>query len=138
MRMSLALSLSFTFNKGSASRGRERVTGLFVWKGTVAFPLPFLTFHLNSLTRRSSNPPPSTPPFPASAAFRAGATSGIDLLTNRGRIIRKNRARRPASHLRRNKFQRRNSETEEEGVICYRRKRVGKTAEKEGRGTGEA
>lgn len=126
MKMSLALPLSpLRLIKVSASRERERGLPIFflLEKETVALPLPFLTFHLNSLTRRSSNP--SLSPLPV--AFRAG---GIDLLTNRGRIIRKNRARRPASHLRRNKFQRRNSETEEEGVICYRRKR-GKKRERE-------
>ena len=58
---------------------------VFLFSETVAVPFPFLTFHLNSLTRRSS----IHPCYPATA-IRVEAAGGIDLLTNRGRIIRKN------------------------------------------------
>lgn len=97
---------------------------VFLFSETVALPLPFLTFHLNSLTRRSSNPP----------SLSDDRISGGSCGWNRSSYeSRQNNSqeppRRPASHLRQNKFQRRNSETpEEEGVICYRRKRLGRRA----------
>lgn len=124
-----ALSLSLTFNKGSSSRGWKEMP-VFLFSETVALPFLFLTFHLNSLTRRSSNPPP------LSDDRISGGSCGWNRSSYESRQNNSQEpSRRPASHLRRNKFQRRNSETpEEEGVICYRRKRLGKkTTEKEGR-----
>lgn len=112
--MSLALSLSLlTFNKGRLRLAwpGEGCAGLFVLKRTVALPLslsPYLSFEFvnSAIVKSSPSPPFSPPPTPAtpSSAFLAGAAGRIDLLRNRGRIIRKNRARQSASHLRRNKF----------------------------------
>ena len=98
---------------------------VFLFSETVAVPFPFLIFHLNSLTRRSSNPPP------LSDDRDSGGSCGWNRSSYESRQNNSQEPRRPASHLRRNKFQRRNSETpEEEGVICYRRKRLGRRPQK--------
>lgn len=127
----LTFSLSLTFNKGSSSRGWKG-TPIFLFSETVALPFPFLTFHLNSLTRRSSNPPP------LSDDRISGGSCGWNRSSYESRQNNSQEPSRwPASHLRRNKFQRRNSETpEEEGVICYRRKRLGRKPRKKRGGGG--
>lgn len=125
LRLSV-LSLSLAFNKGSSSRGMGGMP-VFLFSETVALPLPFLTFHLNSLTRRSSNPSPPLSDDRVSGGGCGWNRSSYELRQNNSQEP----PRWPASHLRRNKFQRRNSETpEEEGVICYRRKRLGRRPQK--------